>query len=122
MMMSRNKVANSRRPCGLCQSRSYRLMYKKKGYHIGRCKRCGLVQVLDEIDDRTLPELYGRSYYEGENEFVYADYLAKSEQKSRDYEWRLATICRRNNISESGTCLEIGCAFGLFLDVARRHG
>jgi 2-polyprenyl-3-methyl-5-hydroxy-6-metoxy-1,4-benzoquinol methylase len=97
-------------------------MYKKKGYHIGRCKRCGLVQVLDEIDDRTLPELYGRSYYEGENEFVYADYLAKSEQKSRDYEWRLATICRRNNISESGTCLEIGCAFGLFLDVARRHG
>jgi SAM-dependent methyltransferase len=81
-----------------------------------------LVQVIDDVDEATLSDLYGRRYYEGENEFVYPDYLAKSVEKTRDYEWRLDTICAKNNISWPGACLEIGCAFGLFLEVARRRG
>jgi SAM-dependent methyltransferase len=102
--------------------RAYRMKYAIHGYRIGRCEGCGLVQVIDDVDEATLADLYGKSYYEGENTYVYANYLANRDAKTSDYEWRLRTICANNNISQPGSCLEIGCAFGLFLNVAKHRG
>jgi SAM-dependent methyltransferase len=110
------------RNCGLCMRRTYRMKYAIQGYRIGRCEGCGLVQVIDNVDEATLAGLYGKSYYEGENSYVYPDYLANSDIKTRDYELRLSRICAKNNISRPGSCLEIGCAFGLFLNVAKHRG
>jgi SAM-dependent methyltransferase len=121
-IVSRSETSDATRECGLCQRRSYRLHYVIKGYRIGRCRGCGLIQVLDEVNDEQLRDLYDQNYYEGANEYVYQNYLARREDKIQDFEWRLNAICRQNNITQPGTCLEIGCAFGLFLEVARRRG
>ena len=110
------------RPCGLCQRCSYRLRFVKDGYQIGRCTGCGLVQVLDDIADEKLRSIYDQGYYTGANNLVYDDYLSRKDIKVRDYEERFEAICAQNNITSPGSCLEIGCAFGFFLDVARRRG
>jgi SAM-dependent methyltransferase len=65
--------------------------------------------------------LYSRGYYEGENDRVYQNYLADPEAKGQDFGQRLDTLSREFDL-RPGALLEVGSAFGLFLDQARRRG
>jgi 2-polyprenyl-3-methyl-5-hydroxy-6-metoxy-1,4-benzoquinol methylase len=110
-----------RRRCGLCAGDQFRHWWTRDGYDIGACQRCGLVQVTEEVSDEELTALYGRGYYEGENDVVYANYLADPEAKGRYFGDRLDRLTREHDL-RPGSLLEVGCAFGLFLDQARRRG
>ena len=109
------------RECGLCQQRQYRRGWRSSGYDIGRCETCGLMQVLQDVQDEELKLLYGRGYYHGENSIVYQDYLADPEVKGALFGEKLDAIAREFNL-KPGACLEVGCAFGLFLNQARLRG
>lgn len=79
-----------------------------------RCEGCGFVTArLDApIDAR---RLYEGDYFTGEE---YLDYLSDAEFFRKNFRNRLAGILRRRS---SGRLLEIGAAYGLFLDLARAH-
>jgi 2-polyprenyl-3-methyl-5-hydroxy-6-metoxy-1,4-benzoquinol methylase len=112
----------SARPCAFCEGRSYRRWCTVKGFDIGRCTACGLVQVLQDMSDEELKQIYGEGYYNGQDSFVYQSYMADPEAKIRHFGQRLEEICRDNGIRMPGRCLEIGCAYGLFLVAARQRG
>lgn len=79
-----------------------------------RCADCGFVTArLDApVDARSL---YEGDYFTGEE---YLDYAADEAFFRRNFQRRLAGILRRR---QGGRLLEIGAAYGFFLDLARAH-
>jgi SAM-dependent methyltransferase len=68
-----------------------------------------------DLDTVVPSELYDAGYFsEGE----YADYVGDRRVIERNFRPRLAELVR---LRPGGDLLEIGCAYGFFLDLARRH-
>jgi SAM-dependent methyltransferase len=80
-----------------------------------RCARCGLV-FADPVRWRIDPEaVYAESYFEGEE---YADY--RRDRKMLEANFR-SLMRRVERWSRGGRLFEIGCAYGFFLNLARRR-
>lgn len=79
-----------------------------------KCRACGFVTARTDgaIDYRAL---YDGGYFKGEE---YLDYAADEEFFKKNFRRRLADVLR---YTPGGRLLEIGSAYGFFLDVARRH-
>lgn len=85
--------------------------------HLGdlrRCTACGFVtaDLTAPIDPRAL---YSEAYFRGEE---YLDYAADEAFIKRTLQPRLDAVLAR---VRAGRLLEIGSAYGFFLDLARRH-
>lgn len=79
-----------------------------------RCDQCGFVTA--RLDDQIDPSaLYDDSYFAGQE---YRDYQADEALIKRNFKKRLKHICR---YQADGRLLELGSAYGFFLDVARSH-
>ncbi|MFB3891718.1 MAG: class I SAM-dependent methyltransferase [Phycisphaerae bacterium] len=87
-------------------------LYAAKG--IVRCPRCGLAFYPDQVDTSGL---YTEGYFSGQE---YRDYLADEGAIRKNFRCRLADLGRLTAGKPGGRLLEIGCAYGLFLDEARR--
>lgn len=81
-------------------------------HEIVRCP-CGLVYT-DQRRARRPDELYGRNFFEGQE--AYHDYLAERAVLQRNFRKHLDVLAR---YKPSGRLLEIGCAFGFCLELAR---
>ena len=95
--------------CRLCDSRE-----KPTPLFAGivKCPGCGLDYFPDNADTSAL---YQRDYFHG------AEYQSYSEEKEilqRNFKPRLADILQKHS---SGKLLELGCACGFFLDLAKKH-
>jgi 2-polyprenyl-3-methyl-5-hydroxy-6-metoxy-1,4-benzoquinol methylase len=97
--------------------------WRKDGFDIVRCPRCGLVfrRVLPTRDE--LSEIYAESYFRRPADDPggqgYDDYLREEELH------RLNAVVRLRRLREHrapGRLLDIGAAAGFFLDEARRAG
>ena len=98
------------RPCLVCGADAW-------NPHLGdllRCTRCGFVtaDVSAPIDTSAL---YGEEYFRGAE---YLDYAADEAFIKRTLRPRLDAVRRR---VRGGRLLEIGAAYGFFLDLARAH-
>jgi 2-polyprenyl-3-methyl-5-hydroxy-6-metoxy-1,4-benzoquinol methylase len=80
-----------------------------------QCNECGFLSADLRIPDEELPVLYGEAYFKGEE---YLDYMAEEPSLRRNFRNRLATL---KTIAPHLACcdlLEIGCAYGFFLEEA----
>ena len=103
--------------CRLCESTSKRLLFKKKGYSTVQCTNCAFVYLSVTPDKAFLDNLYSQSYFKGEDDSGYGDYLLEKEQVEKTASKRLNQI---NSFTQNGkTLLEIGAAYGFFLNVAK---
>ena len=85
---------------------------------IVRCPRCDLVYY--EVG-APLPELYTKDYFHGGE---YPDYVGDRSALQRNFAARVRHLRRLRPAPRDGSrqrLLEIGCAYGFFLDLARRH-
>ena len=82
--------------------------------HLVRCLECGFVYYPTdkEIDFRAM---YGPEYFAG---FEYVDYLGQEGALRRSMRRHLRQMARYRPLG--GAMLEVGCAYGFFLDEARR--
>ena len=104
------------RDCPVCARRtSFELAYRKWGYPILRCAQCGLgVTAVDANFDAH--DLYTEAYFQGGRSDGYGDY-ASSEGVLRAEFRRVVRHLERVGLS-GGRLLEVGCAYGYFLDQA----
>lgn len=122
--------------CNICESKDSEFMFKKHGFDVARCKKCGLIYV--DIKMENLKEIYNKDYYSGDkvtqskyndketyekmrllNEYHrYHDYMGNREQKEKCLEKVLERI---EIIKKSGKILDVGCAAGFFLNIAKKH-
>jgi 2-polyprenyl-3-methyl-5-hydroxy-6-metoxy-1,4-benzoquinol methylase len=108
-----------RKYCPACGEQNRQALYCIKwNYPIVRCQRCGLgsTEVRPEFDPA---EIYSKDYFDGHRIDGYADY-AGSELVLRK-EFRSALRKLKSVGRHSGRLLELGCAFGFFLEEARAN-
>ena len=80
---------------------------------LARCRACGFVTWRGEQPEQ---ELYDERYFAGVD---YPDYLGNEAALRRSMRRHLEQMFR--HAPQRGSLLEIGCAYGFFLDEARRH-
>ncbi|MBI5118372.1 class I SAM-dependent methyltransferase [Candidatus Poribacteria bacterium] len=107
-------------PCNLCGSGSARYVYPNLG--LLKCDGCGLVRADNIPDSQEMGQLYSESYFRSADSGAvgYDDYIADREKISRTFHRRLKEI--EGWTHRKGRLLDIGCATGFSLEVARELG
>jgi 2-polyprenyl-3-methyl-5-hydroxy-6-metoxy-1,4-benzoquinol methylase len=87
-----------------------------------RCRECGLVWTPELPDAEYLKRVYSESYFKSSDSGAlgYDDYAADRMKISRTFHKRLAEIEKWTG--SRGRLLDVGCAMGFSLDVARQRG
>jgi len=95
---------------------AHRRLYAKNACEILRCESCGLGRTqAGGFDPATY---YTSQYFSGEYRDGYADYLATELVLRRQFAREAEFLHRRCG---SGRLVEIGCAYGFFLQEAQRY-
>lgn len=113
--------------CELCGSTALDLygssMYhhRDRAYDLCKCGRCSLVQVGPLPTEDEVASLYGDDYFEKDYDSLLSqeDYFHNQHKLDSRYNGILDNLERWH---PRGDLLEIGCAGGFFLDIARKRG
>lgn len=105
--------------CPACSAKGdEEVLHVVRGFAIARCRRCGLGRTRRPRDFDPL-ELYGEAYFTGGHDDGYADYPGSEPILRREFRAALAHLQRSG--APSGRLVEVGCAYGYFLDEAAAH-
>ena len=97
--------------CAACERHEAAALYEVNGFQVVRC-RCGLART--ELPDGFDPStIYTEAYFQGGHHDGYADYAGSEVILREEFRGTLAHLP-----IASGKLLEIGCAYGFFLDEA----
>ncbi len=97
--------------CALCGQKSHEMLFEH--LRIVKCS-CGHIYYAGSETERDIINQYDESYFRGR---VYADYRKEKRIIQRNFRDRLKFI---RNYARRGRLLEIGSAYGFFLDLARQ--
>ena len=100
-------------PCIACGAERWAALYGE----LVRCDACGFVRAADLPSAEVLATLYGAAYFEGEE---YADYLGDRDVHRFNFRRRLGRI--KSLAGQIESLYEIGCAYGLWLELAAENG
>lgn len=98
--------------CNLCGQNNWIPLYKG----LIRCRYCGLIRSGDNFFKLNPKNLYDESYYNGKD---YLNYEAEEEALNKNFKDRIGRI---KIYKKRGRILDVGCAYGFFLKVARDSG
>lgn len=110
--------------CNLCGKDNPQVFLEKDGYWIVRCRHCGLLYVNPRDRKEELNKVYARAYFQlqklgSRDEVGYRDYIADGEVHRIYFKNKIAQIKR---YKKGGKLLDVGCATGYFLEVAKEEG
>ena len=110
------------RDCPVCSAPSPEFAFRRNDFDMVRCASCSLVYVGADPAGIDFQQLYGKSYYTGGHDAVFADYTgeqAARRAQARRKLWALRMLPPR--VPRRGRWLDVGCAAGFFLAEAKRH-
>jgi SAM-dependent methyltransferase len=117
-MADRDSREGSATTCYVCGSGNIGLRAHVHGFPVFRCRSCGLLWVA-RFDEERIKAYYDEHYFNNDSKMGYRDYL-KDEENQRSNARRVLGITRRFADLAGAKILDIGSAFGFFLDEARR--
>jgi SAM-dependent methyltransferase len=100
--------------CGACTAHQF--LYVKNRCDILQCATCGLGRAQAPAFDPAA--YYTGGYFSGDHADGYSDYLGAETVLRREFARTVAFIRRYRR---SGKLLEVGCAYGFFLQEAKRY-
>ena len=107
-------------PCSICSNEVHVLLYEKKGFPIVRCIGCGIVTTVLPKDFNT-SLIYDDSYFNGGQVDGYADYPSSEKILHAEFRSVVKKLCSYFTDTGGKKLLEIGSAYGYFLDEAVHH-
>jgi len=84
-----------------------------------RCVDCGFVTADTDLDASDFMTLYGADYFHGSE---YLDYVEERESLRLNFARRMPVLEALAGGLQGKSLLEIGCAYGFFLELARERG
>jgi len=81
-----------------------------------KCLNCGHIFADLNIDEKEIFALYEKNYFLGEE---YKDYIADKEVIQKNFRLRLKILEKFLHHERHERLLEVGCAYGFFLDIIR---
>lgn len=100
--------------CIVCDQNDFSRLYEV----LRKCNACGHVYAPINIPKEELFKLYDRKYFFGDE---YSDYVADKKIIQINFKKRFNTLSRFINSGKQLNLLEIGCAYGFYLDVVKSH-
>jgi 2-polyprenyl-3-methyl-5-hydroxy-6-metoxy-1,4-benzoquinol methylase len=110
--------------CNLCGSSDARVLFRKNTTDFMQCRQCGLEWVHPLPDMAKMHELYSSpKYYSTDNisQYGYSDYVRNKHLYVNLFNRRLDEILRHTD-GQRGLLLDVGCATGVLLELARLRG
>ena len=111
--------------CGAVIDANLPARWRKDGFDVVRCPRCGLLFRRDLPGSEEVAEIYKEDYFKrpagDAGSQGYLDYLRDEEAHRLSARKRLAWLERRG-VRPPGRLLDVGAAAGFFMDEARRSG
>jgi SAM-dependent methyltransferase len=102
--------------CVACAGQGIRPLYRVSNFEIVACTSCGLARTSLPADfDPTT--IYDESYFAGGQADGYVDYQGSQEILRKEFR-RTVGVLARSGVS-GGALIELGCAYGYFLEEAR---
>lgn len=108
--------------CNLCGNTQTRPFCPENQRGLVQCTQCQLVFVGQQPEAHELYALYGETYFHNEQsgEVGYTNYIADEPNIRATANRRLAFVERF--APQKGKMLDVGCAMGFFVDVAKERG
>lgn len=108
--------------CDLCGSLNSKPLWHIDGQWLVRCKDCSLVFLQRRPSQGALQALYSESYFQSSDPLKegYEDYFSMRPGLIQVFKERLEMI--EGYCPGKGHILDVGCAMGFFLEVARERG
>ena len=109
--------------CDLCSSKQSSVLFNFPEYRVLSCGSCGLVFTDSSVYSRDL-EIYSGDYYKKKYPKRYDSYTADYRKLENDSIINNYTnlLEQLEKFSAKGKMLDVGCATGVFLDIARERG
>lgn len=104
--------------CAACGSVRAHVLFRVKGFDVVACEGCGLART-ELPPDFDPASIYTASYFDGGQHDGYADYQGSEATLRAEFARTLDVLARHG--ARSGTLLELGCAYGFFLEEARQR-
>jgi 2-polyprenyl-3-methyl-5-hydroxy-6-metoxy-1,4-benzoquinol methylase len=107
--------------CDYCGSLDHHPLFDGFFPDIVECASCGLIFNAVMPSEEELASIYTEEYYQSKDslKYGYTDYRADRSNIVKTSRKRLREI---EKLKTGGTLLDVGCAFGFFLEVARERG
>jgi SAM-dependent methyltransferase len=104
--------------CGICEA-SDRPMVAclKDGFEITKCSTCGVGRTV--VATFEPEEFYTEDYFNGGVDGAYRDYQGSQATLQREFQGQVEFL--KSFLPRGGRLLEIGCAYGFFLQEAKSH-
>jgi SAM-dependent methyltransferase len=104
--------------CPICgASGKPEFVFSKDGFEITKCPACGVGRTIAAPFEPE--ELYTEDYFNGGVDGAYRDY--EGSQKALQHEFHSQVQFLASYLPEGGKLLEVGCAYGFFLQEAKSH-
>jgi len=107
--------------CPLCRQSGTERLFDKATFRYSRCPGCDAASLDPLPTESAAADLYGLSYFIGGTVGAYDDYLRDEEIHRVNARKRLR-ILERAALTAPGRLVDVGSAFGFFLDEARSSG
>lgn len=90
---------------------------RKNGFDVVRCEDCGAGR--SQVDQFDPTDHYSEGYFTGQVEGAYLDYKGSEATLRREFRDQVDFLTKQ--LPQGGKLLEIGCAYGFFLQEAKAH-
>ena len=104
--------------CNICGNTEFLPFSQNANFY--RCSRCQHVISGMYLKEGGAAELYGHGYFFGGENGEYADYIADQGAHRKNFSLRLKVLERFVEPARHTRLLEIGCAYGFFLEMAKK--
>ncbi len=101
--------------CNLCKSSKKIELFLKNNIPIVKCPQCGLVYADIDVIEEKLTVSFDHDYFFGRE---YLNYIDEKKALQKNFKKYISLI---NQYSGGGELLEIGSAYGFFLELAKQH-
>ncbi len=116
-MIKNENMSYPKRECPLCKKKGREILYKLDEFNIVRCDGCGLIFRDIILSAEFAKQLYSGDYFTNEQ----ADYFFNYPKEKEDI-FRSRIQMLEPYEPEGRNMLDIGCAIGTFLKIARECG
>src|SRR5436190_11560579 len=106
--------------CQICSAHSFTPLFNKAGFDILKCANCDIVftSIPRGFD---LLKIYDESYFQGGQSDGYGDYTGTENVLRREFRKSVQLLREQTGFRPGLKLLELGSAYGFFLDEAARH-
>jgi len=108
--------------CPICRENNFSTRYKLPGYRVGRCVKCGLMFNPDfGRGEKDGAAVFSESYYKEVQKEAFDHSLRTDVADASEGIYRKGLSVVESQMGK-GLLLDVGCAFGAFMEIAKKRG